>query len=51
MHWSLKTNFEDEQNYIFSHHPSHSWFGTIVDGSELVSVYPFQLKQLKYEDP
>ena len=30
---------------------SHSWFTTIVDGNELGSVYPFQLKQLKYKDP
>ena len=24
---------------------------TVVDGNELGPVYPFQLKQLKYEDP
>ena len=30
---------------------SHSWFATVVDGNELGPVYPFQLKQLEYEDP
>ena len=30
---------------------THSWFATVVDGNELGPVYPFQLKQLKYEDP
>ena len=29
----------------------HSWFATVVDGNKLGPVYPFQLKQLKYEDP
>ena len=29
----------------------HSWFATVVDGNELGPVYPFQLKQLEYEDP
>ena len=28
-----------------------SWSATEVDGNELGPVYPFQLKQLKYEDP
>ena len=32
-----------------SHLDTHSWFDTIVDGNELGPVYPFQLKQLKYE--
>ena len=30
---------------------AHSWFATVVDGNELGSVYPFQRKKLKYEDP
>ena len=29
----------------------HSWFAAVVDGNELGPVYPFQLNQLKYEDP
>ena len=29
----------------------HNWFATVGDGNELGPVYPFQLKQLKYEDP
>ena len=30
---------------------AHSWFNTVVDSNELGPVCPFQLKQLKYEDP
>ena len=30
---------------------AHSWFATVVDDNELGPVYPFQLKQLEYEDP
>ena len=30
---------------------SHSWYATVVNGNELAPVYPFQHKQLKYEDP
>ena len=30
---------------------THSWFATVVDSNELGQAYPFQLKQLKYEDP
>ena len=30
---------------------AHSWFATVVDGNELGPVFPFQSKQLEYEDP
>ena len=30
---------------------AHSLFTTVVDSNELGLVYPFQLKQLKYQDP
>ena len=33
-------------NIIFFHNNPH-----VVDSNELCPVYPFQLKQLKYEDP
>ena len=38
-------------DYCFLYIHTHSWFATVVDGNELGPVYPFQLKQLKYEDP
>ena len=28
----------------------HSWFTTVVDGSDLGPDYPIQMKPLKYED-
>ena len=45
------------RNHCKNFHPkvisflAHSWFATLVDSNELGPVYPFQLKQLKYEDP
>ena len=40
------------KTYLLYHYITpHSWFATVVDGNELGPVYPFQLKQLKYEDP
>ena len=29
---------------------AHSWFANVVDGNELGPFYPFQLKQLRYEE-
>ena len=49
--WLFPSSFPRHAFKIPEKFFTHSWFATVVDGNELCPVYPFQLKQLKYEDP